>query len=234
MKERVLCLQSDMHYCYWITCISCMHTLQAVPGYHPKGVYVEGEQCKQKYRGCTYVERYVGMIIEKWAEWENETLKGERASVLLNSFLLVDWQVFWISCGTVSGNSMDEWSLWEDPWRLPGWDSRHTVKKELKLRGHYQAHEQLQIIILFDASWEYCSEFTLTYALVPWGYGWGLVLWISGCEGSWQCLVALSCLKSHWLTSSTHINFKNRLSHCLAVFKLVDLPIFFPKSFFIL
>lgn len=134
MNKGVLCLQSDMHYCYWITCINCMHTLQAVPGYHPKGVYAEGEQCKQKYRGCTYVERYVGMIIEKWAEWENETLKGEHASVLLNSCLLVDWQVFWISCGTVTGNSMDEWSLWEDPWRLPGWDSRHTVKKRVKIK----------------------------------------------------------------------------------------------------
>lgn len=33
-----------------------MHTLQAVPGYDPKGVY-EGEQCKQKYRGYAYVHK---------------------------------------------------------------------------------------------------------------------------------------------------------------------------------
>lgn len=61
------------------------------PCHHPKGVYVKGEQCKQKYRVCTYVERYVGMIIEEWAEKENKTLEGEHASVLLNSYLLVDW-----------------------------------------------------------------------------------------------------------------------------------------------
>lgn len=34
-----------------------MHTLQAVPGYDPKGFYGEGERSKQKYRGYAYVHK---------------------------------------------------------------------------------------------------------------------------------------------------------------------------------
>lgn len=57
IKKGFFRLKSEIHYFYWIACIICMHTLQAVPGYDPKGFYVEGKQSKQKYRGYTYVHK---------------------------------------------------------------------------------------------------------------------------------------------------------------------------------